>query len=139
MRGSDPRSPERSEARRRSSRPALRSSPPFAPLGVARSSSCATLRYSGSSLEVRPRRLPSAQVDPQLLGGAEHVLVRLAELDLLPRRRANLDVQAERLHLLDQDLEGLGDPRLGDVLALHDRLIDLDASEHVVGLDREEL
>mgnify|MGYP003694724109 CR=1 FL=1 len=62
-----------------------------------------------------------------------------AELDLLAGRRANLDVQAEGLHLLDEDLEGLGDPRLGDVLALHDGLVDLDATEHVVGLDREQL
>ena len=56
-----------------------------------------------------------------------------------PVGRADLDVQAERLHLLDQDLEGLGDARLGDVLALDDGLVDLHAAEHVVGLDRQQL
>src|SRR5262245_21814913 len=88
---------------------------------------------------VGSRRLPTRQVDPELLGRAEHVLVGLLELDLLALCRTHLDVQAQGLHLLDQHLEGLGDPRLGDVLALDDRLVDLHAAEHVVGLDREEL
>src|SRR5438445_9741994 len=112
-----------------------KSSPPR----VARSTSRTTIRYSRGSLEIRPRRLATTQVDPQLLRGAEDVLVGLPELDLFARRRANLDVQAEGLHLLDEDLERLRDARLGDVLALHDGLVDLDAAEHVVGLDREQL
>ena len=51
----------------------------------------------------------------------------------------DLDVETERLHLLDEDLERLGDARLGDVLALDDGLVGLDAAEDVVGLDREDL
>ena len=51
----------------------------------------------------------------------------------------DLDVEAERLHLLDEDLERLGDARLGDVLALDDGLVRLHAAEDVVGLDREDL
>ena len=51
----------------------------------------------------------------------------------------DLHVQPEGAHLLDQHLEGLGDPRLGDVLALDDRLVDLDPADHVVALDREQL
>ena len=44
-----------------------------------------------------------------------------------------------RLHLLQQHLERLRDRRLGDVLALDDRLVGLDAADRVVGLDREHL
>ena len=51
----------------------------------------------------------------------------------------DLDVEAERLHLLDEHLEALGDARLGDVLALDDGLVDLHPAEHVVGLDGEDL
>ena len=51
----------------------------------------------------------------------------------------HLDVEAERLHLLDEHLERLGDAGVGDVLALDDRLVDLHATGHVVGLDREQL
>ena len=51
----------------------------------------------------------------------------------------DLDVEAERLHLLDEHLEALGDAGLGDVLALDDGLVDLHAAEHVVGLDGEDL
>ena len=53
--------------------------------------------------------------------------------------REDLDVQAQRLHLLHEHLEGLGDAGLLDVLALDDRLVHLDAAEDVVGLDREQL
>src|SRR5437764_1360234 len=80
-----------------------------------------------------------ADVDAELLGDAEDVLVELSHLDLLPCRREDLDVEAQRLHFLDQHLEGLGDAGLGDVLALDDRLIDLHAAEDVVGLDGEQL
>ena len=50
-----------------------------------------------------------------------------------------MHVERERLHLLQQHLEGLGDRRLGDVLALDDRLVGLHAPDRVVGLDREHL
>src|SRR5487761_1673696 len=83
--------------------------------------------------------LGATDVDAELLGRAVHVLVELTHLDLLTCGREDLDVQAQRLHLLDEHLEALGDPRLGDVLALHDGLVDLHAAEDVVGLDREQL
>ena len=79
------------------------------------------------------------QVDAELFGGAEDVLVELAHLDLLARGREDLDVEAEALHLLDQHLERLGDAGLGDVLALDDGLVDLHPAQHVVGLDGEQL
>src|SRR5690349_1069314 len=79
------------------------------------------------------------QVDAERLGGAEGVLVELADLDLLARLVHDADVEAERLHLLDEHLEALGDAGLGDVLALDDGLVDLHPAEHVVGLDGEDL
>src|SRR4051794_11324609 len=84
-------------------------------------------------------RLTPRQVDAQLLRGAEDVLVGVPHLDGAAVPREHLDVEAERLHLLDQHLERLGDAGLGDVLALDDGLVDLHAAEHVVGLDREQL
>src|SRR5687768_9531057 len=46
--------------------------------------------------------LGAAEVDAELLGGAEHVLVELAHLDLLAGVGQHLDVEAEGLHLLDE-------------------------------------
>src|SRR3954452_22072851 len=83
--------------------------------------------------------LAAAEVDAQLLRGAEHVLVGVAHLDGHAVAGEHLDVEAQRLHLLDEHLEGLGDARFGDVLALDDGLVDLHAAEHVVGLDGEQL
>ena len=83
--------------------------------------------------------LGPAEVDAELLGRAEDVLVELPHLDLLARLGEDLDVEAEGLHLLDEHLEALGDAGLGDVLALDDGLVDLHAAEHVVGLDGEQL
>src|SRR4030095_10922851 len=83
--------------------------------------------------------LGAADVDAQLLGRAEDVLVQLPHLDLLARLGEDLDVDAQGLHLLDEDLEALGYAGLGDVLALDDGLVDLHPSEHVVGLDGEDL
>src|SRR5438094_5574303 len=83
--------------------------------------------------------LRTGEVDAELLGGTEDVLVELPHLDLLAGRGEDLHVQTEGLHLFDEDLEGLGDAGLGDVLALDDRLVDLHAAEHVVGLDGEQL
>src|SRR4051795_7235862 len=71
------------------------------------------------------------EVDAERLGRAERVLVELADLHFLARFVHHADVEAERLHLLDEHLEALGDAGLGDVLALDDGLVDLHASEHV--------
>src|SRR6478735_5622298 len=89
-------------------------------------------------LFIRPTLGPG-EVDAELLGGAEDVLVELPHLDLLAGLGEDLDVQAQGLHLLDEHLEGLGDAGLGDVLALDDGLVDLHAAGHVVGLDRQQL
>ena len=83
--------------------------------------------------------LGAADVDAQFLGGAEHVLVDLTHLDLVAVGLQHLDVEAQRLHLLHEHLEALGDARLGDVLALDDALVHLHAAEHVVGLDGQQL
>ena len=56
-----------------------------------------------------------------------------------PSSEMTRDVERQRLHLLQEHLERLGDRRLGDVLALDDRLVRLDAPDRVVGLDREHL
>src|SRR5215204_6536637 len=83
--------------------------------------------------------LAAAEVDAQLLRGPEDLVVGVTELDRLPVAGQHLDVEAERLQLLEEHLERLRDARLGDVLALDDRLIDLDAAQDVVGLDGEQL
>src|SRR5882672_4379084 len=70
------------------------------------------------------------QVDAEFLCRPEHVLVGLTHLDGQAVAGEHLDVEAQGLHLLDQDLEGLRDAWLGDVLALDDRLVDLDPAEH---------
>src|SRR5690606_5081878 len=82
---------------------------------------------------------PPREVDAELLSGAVHLVVRLLHLDGDTVAREHLDVQAQRLHLLEEDLEGLRDARVGDVLALDDRLVDLHAARDVVGLDGEQL
>src|SRR3712207_4681301 len=85
------------------------------------------------------RRLAAGQVDAQLLRGPEDLVVGVAQLDRLPVAGQHLDVEAERLQLLEQHLERLRDARLGDVLALDDGLVDLHAAQDVVGLDGEQL
>ena len=50
-----------------------------------------------------------------------------------------LDVEAQRAHLLDEHVEALGNARLERVVAAHDRLVDLGAAGHVVGLDGQHL
>src|SRR5689334_11960226 len=54
--------------------------------------------------------LGAGEVDAERLRGAEGVLVELADLDLRALLVDDLHVQAERLHLLDEHLEALGDP-----------------------------
>src|SRR5215207_2753744 len=95
--------------------------------------------WPGSDL-VDVRRLEArGDVDAELLRCAEGLVVGVSQRDRGAVCREDLDVQAERLHLLHEHLEGLGDAGLLDVLALDDRLVHLDAAEDVVGLDREEL
>src|SRR3954470_12171620 len=84
-------------------------------------------------------RLAAGQVDAQLLRGPEDLVVGVTQFDRLPVAGEDLHVQAERLQLLEQHLERLRNARLGDVLALDDRLVHLDAAEDVVGLDGEQL
>ena len=79
------------------------------------------------------------EVDAELLGGAQQIVVFVAHLGALALLGDDVDVERQRLHLLEQHLEGLGDRRLGDVLALDDRLVGLHAPDRVVGLDREHL
>src|SRR3954452_5709554 len=85
------------------------------------------------------RRLATGQIDAEFLGSAEDVLVAIAHLDGDAVAGQHLDVEAQRLHFLDQHLERLRDAGFRDVLALDDRLVHLDAAEDVVGLDREQL
>src|SRR3954454_4815892 len=80
----------------------------------------------------------TGEVDGQLLSGSEDVFVELTHLDLVTGDREDLDIEAERLHLLDEHLEALGDAGFGDVLALDDGLVDLHAAEDVVELDGEQ-
>src|SRR5579875_649255 len=84
-------------------------------------------------------RLAPGQVDAEFFRRAEDVLVGVAHLDGGTVAGQHFHVEAERLHLLDQHLETLRDAGFGDVLALDDRLVDLDPAKHVVGLDREQL
>src|SRR6478736_1493897 len=79
------------------------------------------------------------QVDAELLRCAVDLVVVLLHVDGDAVRGEHLHVQAERLHLLEEHLEGLRDARVGDVLPLDDRLVHLDASGDVVRLDGEEL
>src|SRR5450759_2269395 len=105
-----------------------------------RRSACAVRRRGTESDLFDAAGVGSAgKVDAELLGGAVHVVVSLAELDQRAVTVEHLDVQAQRLHLFDEHLEGLRDAGLGDVLALDDGLVHLDATQDVVGLDGQEL
>lgn len=55
---------------------------------------------------------PRGDVDAEFLRRAEHLVVGVTQVDGRTIGRENLDVQAQRLHLLDEHLEGLGDARL---------------------------
>src|SRR5581483_4863373 len=63
----------------------------------------------------------------------------LGPLDLAALGGDQVHVQAQALDLLEQDLEGLGDGRLRDVLRLDDRLVGLDAADGGVGLHGQHL
>src|SRR6266699_3616959 len=90
-----------------------------------------------SSAVARPMRSSSKKLTSSTLVPLS--LVAVAHLDRDAVAGEDLDVQAERLHLLDEHLEGLGDAGLGDVLALDDGLVDLHAAGDVVGLDGQQL
>ena len=81
----------------------------------------------------------AGEVDAELLGRAQQVVVLVAHLGARALLGDHVDVERQRLHLLQEHLEGLGDRRLGDVLALDDRLVGLHAPDGVVGLDGEHL
>src|SRR4051794_35455907 len=74
------------------------------------------------------------QVDAEFFRGPEDLVVGLAHLQGHAVAGQHLNVEAQRLQLLEQHLERLRDSRLRDVLALDDGLVDLHAAEHVVGL-----
>src|SRR6478752_5674996 len=75
--------------------------------------------FDGAGLEA------AGQVDAEFLGGAVHVVVGVAHLDGHAVAGEHLDVEAQRLQLLEQHLERLRDAGLRDVLALDDGLVDL--------------
>src|SRR6185437_7308534 len=68
-------------------------------------------------------RLTPGQVDAQFLRGAEHLVIGLAHLEGDAVAGEHLNVQAQRLQLLEQHLERLRNARLGNVLALDDGLV----------------
>src|SRR5690606_15689636 len=96
-------------------------------------------RSTSGAFEVDAVGLLVGQVDPQLLGRPEHLVVGLGHLDGLPVGGQHLHVETQRLELLEQHLERFRNTRLGDVLALDDGLVDLHTADHVVGLDRQQL
>src|SRR3954454_5310784 len=81
----------------------------------------------------------AGEVDAKLLRRAEEVVVLVANLGARALVGDDVDVERQRLHLLEQDLEGLGDGRRGGGFGLDDRLVGLHATDRVVGLDREHL
>ena len=119
--------------RRRPSSPASASPSPRSPLGAVLG---AVGRLVG---RLAVGRAHAGEVDAELLGGAQQVVVLVAHLGARALLGDDVDVERQRLHLLQQHLERLGDRRLGDVLALDDRLVGLHAADRVVGLDREHL
>src|SRR6476646_7120016 len=95
----------------------------------------------GVGIRFRYRRsvLEPGEVDPTEIGQQVARSVVFRQGDLLLVRVEDLGVEAEAPQFLDEDLEGLGDPRWLDLLALDDGLVRLDASEDVVRLDGEQL
>src|SRR3954451_12482260 len=53
--------------------------------------------------------------------------------------RAQVDPDSKRLQLLHEHVERLRNPRLWQILALHDRLVHAASTIHVVGLDGQDL
>ena len=94
---------------------------------------CAAASSSSVPRSGRDKSMPSDSVVRKASSSSSRISI------CSPGLVHHADVEAERLHLLDEHLEGLGNARFGDVLALHDRLVHLHAAEHVVGLDGEDL
>src|ERR1700755_554737 len=67
----------------------------------------------------------SGQVDAEFLRGPEDLVVGLAHLQGHAVAGQHLNVEAQRLQLLEQHLERLRDTRFRDVLALDDGLVGL--------------
>src|SRR4051812_20069297 len=99
----------------------------------------ALLQLLGGRLAADGPQRAGREVDAELLGRAQELVLLLAHLDLAALVGEHVHVERKRLHLLQQHLERLRDRRLGDVLALDDRLVRLHAPDGVVGLDREHL
>src|SRR6187402_695278 len=93
----------------------------------------------GFSFSDRRSVLEPGEVDPTEIGQQVARSVVFGQRDLLLVRVEDLGVEAEAPQFLDEDLEGLGDPRWLDLFALDDGLVGLDASEDVVRLDGEQL
>src|SRR3954454_9270463 len=100
------------------------------PAGRRSPSSCGALLY----LVFEPGEVDPAEVREQVARG-----VVLGQRDLLVVLIEDLRVEPEAPQLLDEDLEGLGDPRGLDLLALHDGLVRLDAPEDVVRFHGQQL
>ena len=67
------------------------------------------------------------------------VIVVLAELDDLHVLVEYLNIQTQRLKLLNEYLEGLRNARLRYVVTLDDRLVGLDTAGNIVRLDGQDL
>ena len=125
--------------RRSTRRLSVGSRRPRHPRLAGRAASASSSPSSCSSLASPASGADAGEVDAELLGSAQQVVVLVAHFGALALLGDDVDVERQRLHLLEQDLEGLRDRRLGDVLALDDRLVGLHAADRVVGLDREHL
>src|SRR5690554_4225547 len=80
----------------------------------------------------------AGQGDTEGLGSLVCVVFRLAHFENVAFRVEDLNVQTQRLHLFHQHAERLRQAWFGDVLSLHNRLIDLDATHDVVRLDSQQ-
>ena len=117
-----------------SSRLASASSSSVSPsLAVALGRASSSAGSSPSPARTPERSMPSSSAARSRSSSSSRISAPLALLG------DDVDVERQRLHLLEEHLEGLGDARLGDVLALDDRLVGLHAPDRVVGLDGEHL
>src|SRR3954447_22467889 len=107
---------------------------PWARSGAQAGGRCPSDLFDAADALVRA----PGQVDAEFLRGPEDLVVGLAHLQGHAVAGQHLDVEAQRLQLLEQHLERLRDSRLRDVLALDDGLVDLHAAENVIGLDGEQ-
>src|SRR6476660_3334055 len=85
-------------------------------------------------LVLEPGEVDPAEIGEQVAGG-----VVLRQRDLLVVLIEDLRVEPEAAQLLDEDLEGLRDPRWLDLFALHDGFVGLDAPKDVVRFHGEQL